>query len=268
MTTPWNSSATSITRSSIGSTIVPLDLLGDDVGTRDLQLVALAPHHLDQNRQLQLAAAEHFHLLRRVGRLDPDGDVAEQLLVEAILDLPRGDELALASGHRRRVDAEDHRHRRLVDRDGRHRLAMLDIGNRLADRDVLDAGEADDVAGGRLVDVDPLEPLEGEELGDLRLLKRAVELAHGHRVADPHASLEHASDRDPPEVVVRIEVGDENLQRPFRIAARRRHVIDDRVEQRPEIPARLLQRQRSRCQPWRSCRAPGSRAAPRWRRDR
>ena len=58
---------------------------------------------------------------------------------------------------------------------------MLDIGNGLADRDVLDAGEADDVAGGCLVDVDPLEPFEGEELGDLRLLKRAVELADRDR---------------------------------------------------------------------------------------
>ena len=46
-------------------------------------------------------------------------------------------------------------------------LRMLDVGNRLADGDVLDAGEADDVAGGRLLDVDALQAVEGVELGDL-----------------------------------------------------------------------------------------------------
>ena len=38
-------------------------LLRDDVGAGDLQLVAFAPHHLYQNRQLQLAAADDLHLL-------------------------------------------------------------------------------------------------------------------------------------------------------------------------------------------------------------
>ena len=60
-----------------------VDRLGDDVGTRDLQLEAFAAHHLDQNRQLQLAAADDLHLLGRVGRLEADRDVAEQLACRA-----------------------------------------------------------------------------------------------------------------------------------------------------------------------------------------
>ena len=52
---------------------------------------------------------------------------------------------------------------------------MLGIGDGLADVDVLDAGQADDVAGRRLVDLDPLQPVEGEELGDLGVLRRAVD---------------------------------------------------------------------------------------------
>ena len=61
-----------------------VDLLDDDLGPRHLQLEAFAAHHLDQDRQLQLAAAEHLELLRRVGRLDAQRHVAEQLLVEAL----------------------------------------------------------------------------------------------------------------------------------------------------------------------------------------
>ena len=156
-----------MTSSSTGSTICAVDLLGDDVGPRHLQLEAFAAHHLDQDRQLQLAAADDLHLLRRVGRLDADRHVAEQLLVEPILQLARRDVLAFAAGHRRRVDAEDHRHRRLVDRDRRNRDLVLDVGDRLADRDVLDAGQADDVAGGGFLDVDALQAVERVELGDL-----------------------------------------------------------------------------------------------------
>ena len=73
-----------MTSSSTGSTICAVDLLGDDVGPRHLQLEAFAAHHLDQDRQLQLAAADDLHLLGRVGRLDADRHVAEQLPVEAI----------------------------------------------------------------------------------------------------------------------------------------------------------------------------------------
>jgi len=36
-----------------------VDGLRDDLGVAELQLVALAPHRLDQDRQLQLAAAQH-----------------------------------------------------------------------------------------------------------------------------------------------------------------------------------------------------------------
>ena len=56
---------------------------------------------------------------------------------------------------------------------------VLGIGDRLADGDVLDAGEADDVAGGGLLDLDALQAVEGEQLGDLRLLRRS------HRASAP-----------------------------------------------------------------------------------
>ena len=64
-----------------------VDLARDDVGARDLELEALAPHHLDEDRQLELAAAEHLHLFGGVGRFDLDRHVPEQLAFEPILDL-------------------------------------------------------------------------------------------------------------------------------------------------------------------------------------
>src|SRR5439155_13030776 len=39
-----------------------VDFFGHDVRPRDLELEALAPHHLDENRELQLAAPDDLHL--------------------------------------------------------------------------------------------------------------------------------------------------------------------------------------------------------------
>ena len=47
-------------------------------------------------------------------------------------------------------------------------VGILGVGDRLADRDVLDAGQADDVAGRGLTSIiDALQALEREQLGDL-----------------------------------------------------------------------------------------------------
>ncbi len=64
-----------------------VDVLRDDLGPRHLQFVPFAAHHLDQDRQLQFTAADDLHLLRRVGRLHTNRDVAEQFLVEPVLHL-------------------------------------------------------------------------------------------------------------------------------------------------------------------------------------
>ena len=47
-----------------------VDLLRHDLRPRYLHLESLAPHHLDQDRELELAAADHLQLLGRVGILD------------------------------------------------------------------------------------------------------------------------------------------------------------------------------------------------------
>ena len=59
VTMPMNCSGTSITTSSIGSHSTPSTVLRHDLGVAELHLVALAPHRLDEDRELELAAAEH-----------------------------------------------------------------------------------------------------------------------------------------------------------------------------------------------------------------
>ena len=90
-------------------------VLREDLGVRDRQLEALAAHRLDEDRELQLAAAHDLEGVGGVGGLDADRDVGEQLLLQPVLDVARRHPLALAAGEGRGVDGEDHRERRLVD---------------------------------------------------------------------------------------------------------------------------------------------------------
>ena len=55
--------------------------------------------------------------------------------------------VARLAGQRRGVDADRHAQRGLVDRDHRQRPRVVEVGDRLADRDLRDAGDRDDLAG-------------------------------------------------------------------------------------------------------------------------
>ena len=94
-----------------------------------------------------------------------------------------------------------------------------------------------------LLDVHALQSVEGEQLGDARLL-RSGRPACRWRSASPTCDLavEDAADGDAAQVVAGVEVGDEHLQRAAGIAARRRDVSEDGVEQRAEVVADDLDR--------------------------
>ena len=67
-----------------GLVALAVDLLGQHLGLADGQLEALAAHDLDEDGQLQLAAALHLPGVRARGREDAQRDVADELLVEPL----------------------------------------------------------------------------------------------------------------------------------------------------------------------------------------
>ena len=109
------------------------------------------------------------------------------------------------------------------------------IGDRFADRDVTQASQADDIPGRGLLDVDAPEAVEGKQLGHPGLLHVAVELGDSDLVADFHAAVEEAPDRDTAQVIARVEVWrrEAGAARPDRQSGRA-DMLDDRVEQRTE----------------------------------
>ncbi len=77
-----------------------VDLAREDLRLADGELEALAPHQLDEDRELQLAAALDLPDLGPLGVADAQGDVADQLLVEPVAHLAGGQLAAVLAGER------------------------------------------------------------------------------------------------------------------------------------------------------------------------
>ena len=124
--------------------------------------------------------------------------------------------------------------------DARERLQALRVAERVADLDALEPGEDHDVAGLRGVELDPLETARAEEFGHAEALgcPARAEPHGGGAAADPAAG--DAPDHQPAHEVVPAERAGLELERALDVDPRRRRVLEDRLEQRAQIPARSL----------------------------
>ena len=224
----------------------PVDDARDHLGVAELHLVALAPHRLDEDRELQLTAAEQGERIGRVGLLEADREVLASLADKALADLTAGQvlrRLALA-GERGGVDPDLHLDRRLLDDDALQRPAFpsrLEVDDRIADVDVLDAGDRHDLARRGLLRRDTLQPLDRRQDLD-RPLERGPVLDDADGLIGPHRPGDDATDREATRVVVVVEVVDDDLQRRARVPGSRGDVLDDEVEERLEVRVRVGQR--------------------------
>src|SRR5207249_10872682 len=77
-----------------------VDPLDDGLRARDLELVTLPPHRLDEHSEVQLATTADQEPLRRADVVYMKAQVGVELLVEPGAQLARGRELAFATGER------------------------------------------------------------------------------------------------------------------------------------------------------------------------
>ena len=149
------------------------------------QLEALAAHGLDEDGELQLAAAHHLEGVRGVGGLHADGDVGEQLLLQPLRMLRE------VTHFPSRPAKGEVLTEKIIERvgssmcSGGQRRRGLGGGDRLADGDALDAGQGHDLAAvGALRPSTRFRPSNAKSLVTLVVCRRAVALGDRHRVAD------------------------------------------------------------------------------------
>ena len=124
-----------------------VDRAREDLGLADRQFVAFAAHHLDQDGELQFAAAHHFEGVRaqfdstRIETLVSSSLSSRSRRLREVTNVPsrpaNGDVLTV------KVIGDG----RLVDLDPRQRLGVSALVIGIADGDALHAGDGQDVAG-------------------------------------------------------------------------------------------------------------------------
>ena len=127
-----------------------VDVFIDDFGATGFELVALATHGFDKDGEVELAAAGDF-VAEAVGD-DFESDVGFQFPLETFGDLAGSRKFAFfaleRAGVRTDVNAEGGR----FEFDGGESFGLVASGDSVADVGFVDAGNGDDVAGGRLQD--------------------------------------------------------------------------------------------------------------------
>ncbi len=122
-------------------------------------------------------------------------------------------------------------HGGLVDDDTRQRARIRRVGDRLADVDLIEAGERHDVAGPRLVDLDALEPFEHVEVRHAPRCERTVVAGEHHGLPRAHGAVDHPADREAPDVLGIVQVEHQHLERRVGRVARRGDRAHDLLEQ-------------------------------------
>ena len=222
----------------VGLVHLAVDGLRDHLRLADGELEALTAHLLDEDRERELATALH---LPGVGTTDVEHlqrDVADELAVEAVLHHARRELVALdLADDRRRVRADRHRDGGVVDVDRRQRPHVVGVGERLADGDLLDARDGDDVTGAGLLGGEAVEGLRLQQLGDAHVRVRAVVTHPGDRLALLDAAVEDAQQCEATEERRRVEVRHPRLERRLVVVRRGGNVLQDGLEERLEVVA-------------------------------
>ena len=112
---------------------------------------------------------------------------------------------------------------------------VVEVGKRLADGDLGDPRDGDDVTGARGGAGDPLERLGHQQLGDLDGLLRPVPPQPGDVLTLAHRALVDAAQRQPAEERGGVEVRHVGLERRALDVLRCRDGLDDRAEERLEV---------------------------------
>ena len=224
---------------------------GDDPRPRHLELVALAPHRLHQDAEVELAASRDGVGVGAVGLLDPERHVALQLPEQPVPDLAAGDVLPVPAGERAVVDDEVHRDRRLLDRDAQQPLRVRPPTVKVLPISIaLEAGRARTMSPASASFTSTrFRPSKVNSLV-IRLRSNA---SSGTRPGSPSGSsatwsptctrpaLDPPDRRCGPRKVEKSSVEISIWNGPVGIARRRRHVVENRLEQRLQIGARVLQ---------------------------
>ena len=200
----------------------------------DLQFEAFAAHSLDEHRKMQHSSSIYYKGIGIRTRFHPERKILLKFLLQTLLKVAGGDELALTAEERRVVDAEKHAHSRLVHCNRRQRFRVLEVCDGVSDFKSVYAHDSTDVSALHAFNLGFAQAGKTHQILDFLLLDDVVSLAK----ADVHSGLEF-SPGDPSygntaHVRGIFEGRDEQLWRAFN-HLRSRNSLQNRVQKSSDV---------------------------------
>src|SRR6266404_4959772 len=213
----------------------------DDFRSRDHYFVALAPHLLDQDGDLHLAASMDFKCSRCLRVVELKRNVPPGFPNEPIANMSRRHKFPLTSGKRRIIYQNTHSNRRRIDIDKLKRGGLFSTSQRFTDISVFKSGQAHNFASAGLLGFDLLETGMGKERRDGSAFAISIAMKTDNRIANAHAAANDATKRDAPDIITVLKIRDQHLKERIGRNFRWRHVLDDSFEQRSHVFVLILQ---------------------------
>ena len=153
--------------------------------------------------------------------------VADQLCIEASLNLTSSDLVSFSAIERRCVDSNGHRQAWFVHGDHRHRARILRVAQCLANGDVFNSCHCDDLARSGLVHLYALMGLGYIQNCNLGSFNGSIGAAPRNLLALSDSSVQHTTHGQAANELTRVQVGDPSLKRVIGLIGRSGQVRDE-----------------------------------------
>ena len=215
----------------------------EDFRLADREFITFPAHVLDQDGEVELAAAGYFEAVGIVHLFHPEADVRVQFAEQAVAQMAGGHVFAFLSGEGAVIYDELHGDGRLGDLLERDRIRMIGGAEGIADGNVGDAGDGHDGTDAGFSDFLLFQTVELVEPADLYFLLfvRIVMVYQEHFLIDGDGAVVHLADADAAYVFVVVDGADEHLGGRFRVAFRGRDIIKDRLKEGLHVPLLVCQ---------------------------
>ena len=186
---------------------------------------------------MHLTSACNAEGLGGFGLINVQGNVLEGFLEQTVAQMTGGQEFSFLAGKWAVVDREGHLNGRCGNLNKFQRFRCIRRTDGLADAQLFDTGDTNDIADGCGLSWNTLQALnlvEGDNLGAVGN-GRVMVVADDDLVIDIESAAGDSADADASNEVVVVDGGNQHLCRAFRVTLRSRDLLEDGVEQDVQI---------------------------------
>ena len=235
-----------------------IDFVIQNPRSRNAQFIAFSPHIFNQNGEVHFASAGNPKGIRAIGFGYTQRNVPQQFPHQTVTQLTRGYKFPLLTSKRAVVDTECHFYGRFTDFCERERFKAIRSTNGIADGNIGNAADPNNIADGCRFCWNFLQPLNLQQRNNFVPACRfwVVIVPNHNLLVDLNRTTSNSADTDSANIFIIVNRRNQHLQRSFRVTFRRIYIVHDGVKQRNQIRAVAVRVER--------CRTISTRAVQEW----